>query len=134
MRHAGSVLGEVAHLRRWSSESQNYVEQVHVHLKMGGGMAVHPGMIPGGPPWAGSPPLGLSYEVGGERRMVYKNTMRVRQYMCEHVADRTVVPDWRQSGQLCQCPWATRTDVGGRNCGTARYYKWRNGIVPDNHV
>ena len=97
-------------------------------------MAVHPGMIPGGPPWAGSPPLGLSYEVGGERRMVYKNTMRVRQYMCEHVADRTVVPDWRQSGQLCQCPWATRTDVGGRNCGTARYYKWRNGIVPDNHV
>ena len=77
MRCAGSVLGEVESLRGWSSESESYEEQVHVHLKMGGGVAVHPGMIPGGHPWAGSPPLGLSYEVGGERHVILKNTMRV---------------------------------------------------------
>ena len=103
-----------------------------MHLKMGGGVAVHPGMIPGGHPWAGSPPLGLSYEVGGERRVILKNTMRVRQYMCAHVAD--FLPNGIGPGSVCQCAWGPHTDAGGRNCDTARFYKWSNGIVPDNRL
>ena len=39
-RCAGAVLGEVEHLRGWSSELRDYEEQVHVHLKMGGGVVV----------------------------------------------------------------------------------------------
>ena len=120
MPHAGSILGEIVHQDG----------EVHVHLKMGGGTTAHPG--------TDSPPDGLSYEAGEDRRTIYMNTMRVRMYMCRHVPVQQDNPAWMVApGEMCQCPWSDGTmhvDGMQMNYESCRFFKWSNGMMPDNHL
>jgi hypothetical protein len=112
---AGAILGQVV---RGHGE-------VHLHLKMGGGFPTHRGAA------------GLSYADGSPPRAIYKGTMRVR--MCDHVPDQHGDERWLIApGAVCTCPFGSRAPTGEygqlTNCLTCQFYKWSNGLVPDNRV
>jgi hypothetical protein len=101
--------------------------EVHLHLKMGGGFPTH----------HGAP--GLSYAEGSPPRAIYKGTMRVRMYMCDHVPAQQGDERWLIApGGVCACPFGAITPVGEygqlTNCRTCQFYKWSNGLVPDNRL
>ena len=98
-----------------------------MHLKMGGGFPAH----------HGAP--GLSYSDGADPRAIYKSTMRVRMYVCDHVPEQQGDVRWLIApGVVCMCPFGEVMAVGQygqlTNCRSCQFYKWSNGLVPDNRL
>jgi hypothetical protein len=114
---AGTMLGQVM-----SGHGES-----HLHLKMGGGFPTH----------HGAP--GLSYADGADPRAIYKGTMRVRMYVCDHVPEQQGDARWSIApGVVCMCPFGEFMPVGAygqlTNCRSCQFYKWSNGLVPDNRL
>jgi hypothetical protein len=88
---AGTMLGQVV-----SGHGES-----HLHLKMGGGFPTH----------HGAP--GLSYADGADPRAIYKGTMRVRMYVCDHVPEQQGDARWLIApGVVCTCPFGEVMPVG----------------------
>ena len=60
-------------------------------------------------------------------------------YMCDHVPVQQGDERWLIApGVICACPFGAITPVGEcrqlTNCRTCQFYKWSNGLVPDNRL
>jgi hypothetical protein len=82
---------------------------------------------------------GLLYAEGSPPRAVYKSTMRVRMYMCDHVPVQQGDERWLIApGVVCTCPFGSIAPIGEygqlTNCRTCQFYKWSNGLVPDDRM